>query len=300
MLPLSPLRVVVSLVALATVGAALLLARSAWRIYRVESACYRPPRRAPTASAALVARGAVRTATIASADGTALGAWFLPPRVRPGPVIVWAHGSLGDRAQLAEQAAALAARGFGALLFDWPGHGESGGRVSLGAAEQAALSAAVRYAASQPESDARGVGAFGCSMGAFLLLVAGGDIPELRALAVESAPTNLLEVTRFQYRHRAPIGPWAARWAARRAGVDLAAAGDAAAGIARLSPRPVLIIQDEADTALPEDMARRLFAAAREPRALWRVPGAAHCGACARDPQAFAERVGDFFAQALR
>lgn len=300
MTPLSASRVAVLLLALLLVGLVSVYARSAWRIYKVESLCYRPPRHAPVASDALAASGALRTVTFASADGTALHGWFLPPRQRPGPVIVFAHGSLGDRAQLAGQAVVLAERGLGALLFDWPGHGESAGRVTLGAAERAALQGALRYAAAQPESDARGVGAFGCSMGAFLLLVAAPELPELRAVAVEGAPTNLLDVTRFQYRHRAPVGAWAARFAAWRAGVSLAAAGDAEARVAGLAPRPVLIVQDEADSTLPADMAPRLYAAAREPRALWRVPGAEHCGACARDRGAFGERVGSFFEQALR
>jgi alpha-beta hydrolase superfamily lysophospholipase len=300
MTPFAPARLAVLVLALVLLGLAGLYARSAWRIYQVESACYRPARRTPALGAALLAQGGLRTVTFASADGTTLRGSFLPPRRRPGPVIVFAHGSLGDRAQLAEQAAALARRGFGALLFDWPGHGESAGRVTLGSAEQAALQGALRYAAAQPESDARGVGAFGCSMGAFLLLVAAPDLPELRALAVESAPTNLLDVTRFQYRHRAPLGPWMARLAAWRAGVNLAAAGDAEARIAGLSPRPVLIVHDAADGALPPAMAARLYAAAREPRTLWTVPDAEHCGAYARDPEGFGERVGRFFEQALR
>ena len=70
--------------------------------------------------------------------------------------------------------------------------------------------------------------------------------------------------------------------------------------IARISPRPVLIIHGELDNAAcTVDDARRLYRAAGDPRELWIVPGAGHCGAHAAAPQAYEERVLGFFDRAL-
>ena len=77
------------------------------------------------------------------------------------------HGSGADRTQVAPQAAALAGHGFGVLLFDWPGHGESGGVPVYGEAERGALRAAVEWL-SRREKAGR-IGAFGTSLGAWVL-----------------------------------------------------------------------------------------------------------------------------------
>ena len=46
--------------------------------------------------------------------------------------------------------------------------------------------------------------------------------------------------------------------------------------VAALSPVPILIVQSEADPIVPPDQAKSLYAAAREPKALWLVPNAGH------------------------
>jgi fermentation-respiration switch protein FrsA (DUF1100 family) len=66
--------------------------------------------------------------------------------------------------------------------------------------------------------------------------------------------------------------------------------------IGQISPRPVLIIhgaQDNAATTVSD--ARRLYAAAQDPKELWIVPGAGHCSAHALFPEAYEERVLEFF-----
>src|SRR5947209_19579580 len=60
-----------------------------------------------------------------SSDGSALRGWWLPSR--NGAAVVFVHGSSADRRGLYPQALFLHQHGFGALLFDMPGHGESAG-----------------------------------------------------------------------------------------------------------------------------------------------------------------------------
>ncbi len=288
-------RALAVVVVLAVAAPAVWAALVALRVYRFESAFYRPPRRTPPRPSE---PSGLREASF-EVPGARLNAWYLAPREAPGAAVVLAHGSGADRAQLAPQAALLARHGYGVLLFDWPGHGDSGGRVEYGRAESDALRAALAWLAARPEVAPTRIGGLGCSLGAYFMLLGGATDERLRAVVAEAAPVDLVSATRHQYRRSAPVGPWAALLAARRAGVDLGTT-DALAVVARLAPRALLLIAGDRDDAVPGAMAERLFAAAREPKDLWIVPGAGHCEALARAPSEYETRVAAFFEQALR
>ena len=70
---------------------------------------------------------------IQTADGITLAGWFVPPREKPGPVIVLLHGARGDRRGVAWHARQLIDADYGLLLYDQRALGESTGEtVSLG------------------------------------------------------------------------------------------------------------------------------------------------------------------------
>jgi fermentation-respiration switch protein FrsA (DUF1100 family) len=69
--------------------------------------------------------------------------------------------------------------------------------------------------------------------------------------------------------------------------------------VARIAPRPLLIIHGEDDNLTPAEHARRLYAAAREPKECWIVPGAPHCGGYFADREAYVGRVAEFFARGV-
>jgi pimeloyl-ACP methyl ester carboxylesterase len=58
---------------------------------------------------------------------------------------------------------------------------------------------------------------------------------------------------------------------------------------------PVFLICDETDTVLPCRHAERIYAAARGPKTLWKVPNAYHTAALGYAPQEFRRRVLQFF-----
>ena len=72
-----------------------------------------------------------------------------------------------------------------------------------------------------------------------------------------------------------------------------------AATIGRLSPRPVLVIHGARDEVVPAGDAAQNFAAAREPKALWRVANATHGATIAPDGATASDRVAEFFTEAL-
>jgi fermentation-respiration switch protein FrsA (DUF1100 family) len=72
--------------------------------------------------------------------------------------------------------------------------------------------------------------------------------------------------------------------------------------IGKISPRPILLIHsaDDDNATTPVDGARRLFAAAGEPKELWVAPHGGHVGAINAFPDEYRARVLAFFRDALR
>ncbi|MFC5138504.1 alpha/beta hydrolase [Actinomycetospora rhizophila] len=88
------------------------------------------PSRGPVAPAAS-ALAAAQDVTLTTADGLALGAWFVPARSERREVTVLvANGNAGDRSARSPLAAALAEQGLDVLLFDYRGFGGNPGSPS--------------------------------------------------------------------------------------------------------------------------------------------------------------------------
>jgi fermentation-respiration switch protein FrsA (DUF1100 family) len=69
--------------------------------------------------------------------------------------------------------------------------------------------------------------------------------------------------------------------------------------IARIAPRPVLLIHGTRDYLISSENAHRLRDAAPGNAALWEVPGAYHTGAIVVAPDEYERRVLDFLDTAL-
>ena len=128
------------------------------------------------------AAGAQRV-TLRTDDGVSLAATWYEPGSRSAPAVILVHMLHRSRRDWEPVASRLAAEGIGALAIDLRGHGESGGGVVSGDAEQpdyAALvrdvAAARRYLASRGNVQQTRVGIAGASLGANLaVLEAAGD-----------------------------------------------------------------------------------------------------------------------------
>ena len=69
--------------------------------------------------------------------------------------------------------------------------------------------------------------------------------------------------------------------------------------VARIAPRPLLLIHGMADDTIPPHDSQLLYDAAGQPKQLWLVPGAAHVGSHLARPAEYERRVSHFFANAL-
>ena len=127
-------------------------------------------------------------------DAVQLRGWFLPA-AGSDRVVVIVHGRnsnrSGDHGELVPHAEALVERGYNALLFDFRGHGESGGvRYTLGTVEQRDVLGAVDYLESRGFAPAR-MGFWAHSMGAATVLLATAASSDVRAIVADSSFARL-------------------------------------------------------------------------------------------------------------
>ena len=240
--------------------------------------------------------------TLTAADGVQLAAWRLIPPSPRGVVFVQ-HGYGTCRADPLHLAALIYRGGYAVVSVDFRGHGESGGRCSFGQGERLDLRAALDAIAADPRLQYLPVGYFGISMGAAIGILMTAEEPRLRAIVSDSSYARFGPmVSRYQwlayYLPEVPFG-----WITR-ACVSLRLGAwdrslDPVHAIGKIAPRAVLIIHGDADASIPVRHARELYAAARDPKELWVIPGAAHVSGLYHAETEYAQRVLGFFARNL-
>ncbi len=242
--------------------------------------------------------------SFASPDGVALRGWFFPCQGRSAAIVYCPGRGRGLNAFDFRYAALFHDAGYHVLMFDWRGMGASGGRASMGYWEQEDLRGAVAYLGSR---GIRGkIGAFGTSLGAAVVFLAAGALPELTAVAGECAFATYqgmiadgMKISGVPGLIARPLAWMVARAAARWRGFPLSEA-DPVRAIRRITPRPVFIIHGEADQHVPVAAAYALYEAAGEPKEMWVIPGVAHTKGLEQVGPEYRQRVLAFFGQWLR
>jgi dipeptidyl aminopeptidase/acylaminoacyl peptidase len=229
-------------------------------------------------------------------DGSTLRGVYAPSR--NAAAVVLCHGSGGDRNGLIAEARALHARGFGVLLFDFPGHGESAGAVHWGKGEIRSVLRWVDYLSTRRDVDVDRVGVLGFSMGGYIAALAGAEDSRLHAVAIVAAPGDARAHTLQEYQRYTWVGQRAALFALERRGMDLDGPTPLRE-IARIAPRPLLIMGGELDPVVPASMIRALHTAARPPKELVMIKGAAHGGYAELPGSTYLETLVQFFEHAL-
>jgi fermentation-respiration switch protein FrsA (DUF1100 family) len=245
-------------------------------------------------------RGAeYRDVTFVTSDGVTLRGWYLPSQ--NGAAIILGHG-FGSRRRL-KPALLLARHGYGVLTFDWRAHGQSEGEMStLGYYEMRDVEAALAWLQAQPDIDAGRIGMLGESMGAVTAIRAAARLPAIRAVVVECPYADLEESignvwagTGLPAFPMVPLQIVFGEWAS---GLDLDDM-QPLADVARISPRPILIMTGGQDPITGPDAGQRYYAAAVEPKELWFEPELAHLEFLTTFPEEYERRVVGFFDAAL-
>lgn len=240
-----------------------------------------------------------QSVTFLSGDQTSLVGWFVPPQDAEATVIL-VHGLNSNRGAMLDQAAVLVKHGYGVLLFDLRGHGESGGwRTKWGATETADIAGAITFLHNQPDVDEKQIAVLGYSMGGAVAIRAATKLPGIQALIVEGTYTSLLDnpqrvvvsFTRLPD-YTAPLALWLAeQWAGvemeNLQPVDMVSAVSC----------PILFIHGTADYTIPAHNSQQLYAAANDPKQLLLIPGAGHTNLFATAPAEMESHIVAFLQQ---
>ena len=257
-----------------------------------------PPQDVPPVSSDLRAE----RVSFTSRDGLHLAGWFV--RGTSGATVVLAHGRGSDHTPMLPDAEILHANGFSAFLFDFRFRGQSEGTAqTLGAKEAWDVESAVDYLKARPDVDATRIGVQGNSMGAVAAIIAGAERPDIRGVIAEIPFASIQSIMDHSFRQEFHLPPfplvyltkWISEW---RVGVDFDRLAPVEV-IARIAPRPILLIDDMADRLFPPDTVELLDQAAREPKTLWQVPACPHGDARKCAPEEYRRRVVRFWQQTL-
>ena len=190
----------------------------------------------------------------------------------------------------------------GVLSFDFRGHGRSGGASTLGDREIRDLAVVVAYAR---ELGYARVALVGFSMGASVVLRFAGLIGGADAVVSVSGPgwwyyrgTKPMRRVHFAVERR--LGRLVTRKLLNtriQAGRWDPVPVPPAEAAARISPVPLLIVHGDQDGYFPVEHAQQIYAAAREPKDLWVIPGFGHAEAATS--AALLDRIGGWVRTAV-
>jgi fermentation-respiration switch protein FrsA (DUF1100 family) len=228
--------------------------------------------------------------------------WFVP-RAEATTTILVCPGYRSRKSDMLGISALLWKAGHNVLIFDYYGHGSAiKTRLTLGYREMNDFLGAVNYARERAPQTRLGVMAY--SMGAAIAIMCSAHISDIEALIADSAFATHWGVVDYNIRRAVhlPSMPfvWLADylmwWRARYRFSQVEPVRD----IGRFSPRPILIIHGGKDSIVNPQDAMLLYKAANEPKELWLLPEADHCGAYFVDRLAYTKKVITFFEQALK
>src|SRR6266568_87382 len=198
---------------------------------------------------------------ITTEDGELLDAWWTPPPEPGRGVVLFLHGTPSTLADTVWRLPDLQKSGFGVMAIDYRGYGASTGLPS-----EAGLRADARAAFDWILGAAPGskIAVFGESVGTGPAVALARDRPVAGVLlnAPYASVRRLFEL-------RAPPLPY--RWL-------MSSPFDSEALIGGIGV-PLMILHGTADPNIPIAEARRLYAAAQEPKTMIEVEGAGHLGA---------------------
>ena len=233
-----------------------------------------------------------------TSDGLRLKGWYIASK--NGAAVIAVPGRSGPR----KQARMLAEHGYGVLLFDRRGEGESDGDPNVfGWQGERDLHAAVAFLQDRPEVDPERIGGIGLSVGGEMLIEAAAESDALKAIVSEGGSGRSvrddLANTESRSEEFAAIIPGALTLAVSVFTNNLPPA-DLKGLVPRIAPRSVFFIYAlDGQGGSEKRPNQRFYAEAGEPKAIWEVPEGGHVGGIDARPAEYERRVIDFFDRTL-
>jgi len=236
--------------------------------------------------------------TVTSPDGLKLAGWFIPSQ--NGAVIIMQHGYKSTRKELLNEAEMMYHHGYGILLTTVRAHDYSEGEmITFGMNEVNDMDAWYQYLLTRDDVDANKIGILGNSYGGMLAIQYASLNKNIKAVVADCAFSSLQDtvetsVTYFTDLPAFPFAPLIVFWAEQETGFKMEDI-DTTKWIAKISPRPVFLMQGGADVVISADSGQRLYDAAGDPKELWFEPSLGHVDFDSDMPEEYENRVSQFF-----
>lgn len=231
-----------------------------------------------------------------TSDGLTLEGSYVPSG--NGAAVIVAFGRKGPQ----RPARMLARHGYGVLIFDRRGEGESDGDPNPYAWNDGEkdLVAAVDFLKSRSDVEPGRIGGVGLSVGGETFLQAAAHSEDIRAVVAEGATARSVgELVSVPGSEWGPIAVNAGMTAGTAVFSNAFPPPHLIDLVGQIAPRAMFLIA--APQADPDErrFGRAFFRAAGRPKAIWEVPEAGHVGAQEARPREYEQRVTRFFDQFL-
>jgi uncharacterized protein len=234
------------------------------------------------------------TVPVRTSDGLTLDGRYVPSS--NGAAVIVFPGSNSR----APQARALVRHGYGVLMLDMRGYRQSDGDPNaFGWGATKDVDAGIAYLRGRSDVRRGRVGGIGFSVGGEQMIEAAASNPDLRAVVSDGAGERSVRETTL----RGPRG-WLSlpAMAAQTLAVTIFSGERPPPAlqdlVPRIAPRPVLFIH-AGNGAGGEELQPDFYAAAREPKFIWKIEEADHTGGFSAEPREYERRVVTFFDRAL-
>jgi dienelactone hydrolase len=231
-----------------------------------------------------------------TADGLRLRGWYVPSK--NGAAVISFPGRKGTQ----RPARILARHGYGVLLFDRRGEGESQGDPNaFGWGGHQDVAAAVRFLQRRPDVQQDRIGGIGLSVGGEMMLESAAKSPGLKAVVSEGAGERSVR----EYFDMTGGDKWLEipTSVALTSGVALFSDKTPPESlkdlVGRIAPTPVFFIYGEHGQTGERNLNPTYYTSAHEPKTIWEVPGSGHTGGINARPKEYERRVIGFFDRAL-
>ena len=231
-----------------------------------------------------------------TSDGLHLKGWYIPSH--NGAAVISFPGRKGPQ----RQARMLARHGYGVLLFDRRGEGDSEGDPnSWGWGGDADVKAAIAYLQRRSDVDPQRIGGIGLSVGGEMLLETAAETDQLAALVSEGAGARSFteEMDYDVGGVNKALGALVS--ASKTAGIAVFSNRTPPENLKTLSSRiqePVLLIASP-HSGHGEELNRGYARAAGDSATLWEIPESGHVGGLQARPEEYERRVVGFFDEEL-
>jgi hypothetical protein len=231
-----------------------------------------------------------------ASDGLDLAGWYRPSE--NGAAVVVVHGGSSDRKGSVHHAKLLARHGYGVLLYDARGRGESdGSENNYGGDWPKDIAGALEFLKARDDVDPGRIGAVGLSTGADALIDVAGERRDIAALVADGAAAgSFADWQRLRGTELATAPGWVMFSTIRLLSGD--APTRPLEDQVRKIDSPTLLIS--AGTDVERDF-NVLYdeAAAEGPVEHWNLPDAHHTEAIHEYPEEYERRVASFLSRAL-